>query len=68
MFTPLDQSVDVNCTREIRLHRLASADPNVVSINRFVEDKGFTYIVIDMGYCETCDHFTQILHQCRCLD
>ena len=67
MFTPLDQSVDVNCTREIRLHRLASADPNVVSISRFVEDKGFTYIVMDRDYCEACDHSTQILYQCRYL-
>ena len=67
MLTPLDQSVDVNCTSEICLYRLASPDPNEVSIHRFVGDKGFTYIVMDMDYCEACDHFTQILYQCRYL-
>lgn len=51
--------------REIRLHKLASAHPNVVSLHRVVEDKDFTYIVMD--YCEDGDLFTQILHQRRYL-
>ena len=51
--------------REIRLHKLASAHPNVVSLHRVVEDKDFTYIIMD--YCEDGDLFTQILHQRRYL-
>jgi len=51
--------------REIRLHKLASAHPNVVSLHRVIEDKDFTYIVMD--YCEDGDLFTQILHQRRYL-
>ena len=51
--------------REIRLHKLASAHPNVVSLHRVIEDKDFTYIIMD--YCEDGDLFTQILHQRRYL-
>lgn len=51
--------------REIRLHKLASSHANVVSLHRVVEDKDFTYIVMD--YCEDGDLFTQILHQRRYL-
>jgi len=51
--------------REIRLHKLASAHPNVVSLHRVVEDKDFTYIVMDL--CEHGDFSTQIVHHRRYL-
>ena len=51
--------------REIRLHKLASAHPNVVPLHRVVEDKDFTYIVMD--YCEDGNLSTNILHERRYL-
>ncbi|OCH86763.1 kinase-like protein, partial [Obba rivulosa] len=51
--------------REITLHQLASAHPNVVTLHRVVEDYHYTYIVMD--YCSDGDLFTQILHQRRYL-
>ncbi|EMD35585.1 hypothetical protein CERSUDRAFT_116314 [Gelatoporia subvermispora B] len=51
--------------REITLHQLASAHPNVVTLHRVVEDYHYTYIVMD--YCPDGDLFTQILHQRRYL-
>lgn len=51
--------------REIRLHKLASTHPHVVSLHRVVEDKDYTYIIMD--FCEDGDLFTQILHQRRYL-
>jgi len=47
----------------IRLHKPASAHPNVISLHRVVEDKYFTYIATD--YREDGDPPTQILHQRR---
>lgn len=51
--------------REITLHKLASAHPNVVTLHRVIEDYQYTFIVMD--YCEDGDLFTQILHHRRYL-
>ncbi|EPS95629.1 hypothetical protein FOMPIDRAFT_1168361 [Fomitopsis schrenkii] len=51
--------------REITLHQLASAHPNVVTLHRVIEDPQYTYIVMD--YCEDGDLFSQILHHRRYL-
>lgn len=51
--------------REITLHQLASAHPNVVKLHRVIEDFNYTYIV--MEYCGDGDLFTQILHNRRYL-
>lgn len=51
--------------REITLHQLASTHPSVVTLHRIVEDRDYTYIVMD--YAPNDDLFTQILHKCRYL-
>ncbi|KAI9567509.1 serine/threonine protein kinase, negative regulator of sexual conjugation and meiosis [Boletus coccyginus] len=51
--------------REIALHRLASAHPNVVTLHRVVEEHSYTYLVMD--YASDGDLFSQILHHCRYL-
>ncbi|KAG8216774.1 serine/threonine protein kinase, negative regulator of sexual conjugation and meiosis [Butyriboletus roseoflavus] len=51
--------------REIALHRLASAHPNVVTLHRIVEEHNYTYLVMD--YASDGDLFSQILHHCRYL-
>ncbi|KAF5386445.1 hypothetical protein D9757_005847 [Collybiopsis confluens] len=51
--------------REITLHQLASAHPNVVTLHRVVEDYNCTYIIMD--YAPDHDLFHQILHSCRYL-
>ncbi|KAH7923441.1 kinase-like protein [Leucogyrophana mollusca] len=51
--------------REIALHRLASAHPNVVTLHRVVEEFNYTYIIMD--YASDGDLFSQILHNCRYL-
>ncbi|KAG9313535.1 serine/threonine protein kinase [Chiua virens] len=51
--------------REIALHRLASAHPNVVTLHRVVEEHNYTYFVMD--YASDGDLFSQILHHCRYL-
>ncbi|KAF9239867.1 kinase-like domain-containing protein [Melanogaster broomeanus] len=51
--------------REIALHRLASAHPNVVTLHRVVEEHNYTYIIMD--YASEGDLFSQILHNCRYL-
>lgn len=51
--------------REITLHKLASAHPNVVTLHRVIEDYQYTYIVMD--YCPDGDLFAQILHHRRYL-
>ncbi|KAF9219500.1 kinase-like protein [Gyrodon lividus] len=51
--------------REIALHRLASAHPNVVTLHRVVEEHSYTYIIMD--YASDGDLFSQILHSCRYL-
>ncbi|KAF8843910.1 kinase-like protein [Paxillus ammoniavirescens] len=51
--------------REIALHRLASAHPNVVTLHRVVEEHSYTYIIMD--YASDGDLFSQILHNCRYL-
>ncbi|KAJ3726714.1 kinase-like domain-containing protein [Lentinula raphanica] len=51
--------------REIALHQLASAHPNVVTLHRVIEDYACTYIIMD--YAPDHDLFHQILHNCRYL-
>ncbi len=49
--------------REIALHQIASAHPNVVTLHRVLEEEDYTYIVMD--YASDGDLFTQILHEAR---
>ncbi|KAF5368888.1 hypothetical protein D9758_003104 [Tetrapyrgos nigripes] len=51
--------------REIALHQLASAHPNVVTLHRVIEDFNYTFIIMD--YATDHDLFSQILHNCRYL-
>lgn len=51
--------------REIALHQIASAHPNVATLHRVYEDEGFTYII--MEFAPDNDLFTQILNNCRYL-
>ncbi|KAJ7108513.1 kinase-like domain-containing protein [Mycena epipterygia] len=51
--------------REIALHQLASAHPNVVTLHRVVEEEDRTYIIMD--YASDGDLFSQILYGCRYL-
>ncbi|KAJ6588901.1 kinase-like domain-containing protein [Mycena capillaripes] len=51
--------------REIALHQLASAHPNVVTLHRVVEEGSHTYIVMD--FATDGDLFSQILYGCRYL-
>ncbi|KAF9051356.1 kinase-like domain-containing protein, partial [Panaeolus papilionaceus] len=51
--------------REITMHQIASAHPNVVTLHRVVEEYDHTFIVMD--YATDHDLFTQILHKCRYL-
>ncbi|GBE80398.1 hypothetical protein SCP_0301130 [Sparassis crispa] len=49
--------------REMMLHQLASAHPNVITLHCIIEDFNYTYLVVD--YCPDGDLFTQILHNPR---
>ncbi|KAG7094790.1 hypothetical protein E1B28_005605 [Marasmius oreades] len=51
--------------REIALHQIAGAHPNVVTLHRVVEDYNYTYIIMD--YAPDHDLFSQILHRSRYL-
>ncbi|KII87584.1 hypothetical protein PLICRDRAFT_112131, partial [Plicaturopsis crispa FD-325 SS-3] len=51
--------------REITLHQLASSHPNVVTLQRVIEDYNYTYLVMD--YATGGDLFAQILNDCRYL-
>ncbi|KAL4071402.1 kinase-like domain-containing protein [Scleroderma yunnanense] len=51
--------------REIALHKLASAHPNVVTLHRVVEEHNYIYLIMD--YASDGDLFSQILHSCRYL-
>ena len=51
--------------REISLHQIAGAHPNVASLYRVVEDHLHIYII--MEYAPDHDLFSQILHSCRYL-
>lgn len=35
--------------REIALHRLASAHPSIITMDRLIEEGGYTYVVMDYG-------------------
>jgi len=56
--TPLDQRQIDFQTREIRLHYLASAHPNVVSMLRIIDDPECLFVVLD--YCPEGDLFHNI--------
>ncbi|KAK7039485.1 Serine/threonine protein kinase [Favolaschia claudopus] len=51
--------------REIALHQLAGAHPNVVTLHRVVEEGCYTYIIMD--FAPDGDLFSQILYGCRYL-
>ncbi|KAJ7100222.1 kinase-like domain-containing protein [Mycena belliarum] len=51
--------------REIALHQLSGAHPNVVTLHRVVEEHNCTYIIMD--YASDGDLFSQILYGCRYL-
>ncbi|CAK5274521.1 unnamed protein product [Mycena citricolor] len=51
--------------REIALHQLSSAHPNVVTLHRVVEDDKYTFIIMD--FAPDGDLFSQILYGCRYL-
>ncbi|KAJ7485292.1 kinase-like domain-containing protein [Mycena latifolia] len=51
--------------REIALHQLSSAHPNVVTLHRVVEEDNLTYIIMD--FASDGDLFSQILYGCRYL-
>jgi serine/threonine protein kinase len=51
--------------KEITIHQLASAHPNVVTLHRVLEEAHHTYIIMD--YASDGDLFSQILHDSRYL-
>ncbi|KAJ6627818.1 kinase-like domain-containing protein [Mycena sp. CBHHK59/15] len=51
--------------REIALHQIASAHPNIVTLHRVIEEDNRTYIIMD--YASDGDLFSQILYGCRYL-
>ncbi|CRK21044.1 hypothetical protein BN1723_012242 [Verticillium longisporum] len=56
--TPLDRRQVAFQNREIRLHYLASAHPNVVSMLKIVDDPDCIYVILD--YCPEGDLFYNI--------
>lgn len=56
--TPLDRRQVAFQHRELRLHYLASAHPNVVSMLKIVDDPDCTYVVLE--YCPEGDLFYNI--------
>lgn len=56
--TPLDRRQVAFQTREIRLHWLASAHPNVVSMLKIIDDPDCTYVILE--YCPEGDLFYNI--------
>ncbi|KAF7347124.1 Serine/threonine protein kinase [Mycena venus] len=60
--TPRQRQLHV---REIALHQLASAHPNVVNLQRVAEEGTYTYIIMD--FAPDGNLFSQILYDCRYL-
>lgn len=56
--TPLDRRQVAFQQRELRLHYLASAHPNVVSMHKIVDDPDCTYVILE--YCPEGDLFLNI--------
>ncbi len=56
--SPLDQRQTAFQHRELRLHYIASAHPNVVSMHKIVDDPDCTYVVLE--YCPEGDLFLNI--------
>ncbi|CZR61776.1 related to VHS1-protein kinase involved in G1/S transition [Phialocephala subalpina] len=60
---PLDKRQREFQSREIRLHYMASAHPNIVSVLKIVDDPECTYVVLD--YCPEGDLFSNITERGR---
>jgi serine/threonine protein kinase len=56
--TPLDRRQVAFQTREIRLHYLASAHPNVVSMSKIIDNPDCIYVILE--YCPEGDLFYNI--------
>jgi len=61
--SPLDGRQRAFQHRELRLHYLASAHPNVVSMHKIVDDPDCTYVVLE--YCAEGDLFFNITECCQ---
>lgn len=60
---PLDKRQREFQSREIRLHYMASAHPNIVSVLKIVDDPDCTYVVLD--FCPEGDLFSNITERGR---
>lgn len=60
---PLDKRQREFQSREIRLHYMASAHPNIVSVLKIVDDPECTYVVLD--FCPEGDLFSNITERGR---
>lgn len=61
--SPLDQRQRDFQNREIQLHYMASAHPNIVSMLKIVDDPDCTYVILE--YCPEGDLFSNITERGR---